>query len=503
MRIASAVLGALLLAQAPSPGASIHGRIVDDRGSPIPGAVAVIVGGPPVPGALSFITTEGGTFTFDRLHAGRYVVSVAKPGYPTVSHGQSRPGGPGKPIELKAGERLDVPLTMPRGASIEGTFIDAGGEPAHGFAILARDVAGSVASRRQRVNVSPGAGGRFRVYGLAPGTWRIAPAPDGNADPFELPGVTLTLNAGDEREGVVLRASPPLPKTYVTVSASAADGSPLRFLEVRIRKPREMARSFSGARPNADGSRTITDVPAGDYIAVVHSGDYWGSANVSVDGEHPATVAVTLTRGTELRGTVATDVLPPNSRPISIGVYPADDEGLMDNGNAAIGRVGPDGSLVITGIPPGRYVLSTLSSGPDDWMVGSARLGDADVTARPLAIGRDPISGMAIALTKRRSIVKGVVSDTSGAPVHGLDVVAYPADPSRRSRSYSSVGVARTSVNGEYELRGLPPGRYHLTVIEDADRELLRNPAVLAQLTPLTSVDMLVGEIVVSSLRLR
>ena len=62
MRIAAAVAGALLLAQAAPPGASIHGRVVDDRGSPVPGAVVVAVGGPPVPGALSFITTEAGTY---------------------------------------------------------------------------------------------------------------------------------------------------------------------------------------------------------------------------------------------------------------------------------------------------------------------------------------------------------------------------------------------------------------------------------------------------------
>ena len=312
------------------------------------------------------------------------------------------------------------------------------------------------------------------------------------------------MNAGDERDGVVLRVLPAAPKTYVTVSAAAADGSALRFLEVRIRKPREMRRVFSGGRPNADGSRTVTDIPAGDYLAVAHSEDYWGAANVSVDGEHPATVAVTLTRGAELRGTITTDTpLPSNARFISIGLHPAGDEGLMDNSQAAFGRIGPDRSFVITGIPPGRYVLSTLSSGPDDWTVGSARLDDTDITDRPLTIERESVMGVVVALTKRRAIVKGVVSDSSGVLVHGIDVVAYPADPSRRSRSYSSVAVDRSSVTGEYELRGLPPGRYHLAIVEDADRELLRSPDVLAQLTPLATVDVVIGEPVIANVRLR
>ena len=506
MRIAGAVFGALLLAQSAPPGASIHGRVVDDRGSPIPGAVVVAVGGPPVPGALSFITTEAGAFVFERLDPGRYVLSVAKAGYPTVSYGQSRPGGPGTPIELEAAQRLEVPLTVPRGASIEGTLVSAGGEPAGGSVIVARESPGSNGSRKRWTTVSARAGGRFRAFGLAPGTWRIAVmSPDAMpADPSGLPGITVTVNAGDERDGVVLQVSPAVPKTYVTVSASAADRSALRFPEIHIRKSREMRRVFSGGRPNADGSRTITDIPAGDYVAVVRNGDYWGAANVSVDGEHPASVAVTLTRGTELRGTITTDApLPPNSRNITIGLHAADDEGLMDNSQAAFGRVSPDGTFVITGVPPGRYVLSTLSSGPDDWTVGSARLNDTDVTDRPVAIGREPVSGVIVGLTKRRSMLKGVVSDSSGAAVHGIDVVAYPADPARRSRSYNSVAVDRSSVTGEYELRGLPTGRYHLAAVEDADRELLRSPSVLAHLTPLATVDVTAGETVSQNVRLR
>ena len=365
MRIAGAVAGALLLAQAAPPGASIYGRVVDDRGSPVPGAVVVAVGGPPVPGALSFITTEAGTYVFDRLDAGRYVLSVAKPGYPTVSYGQSRPGGPGKAIEITAGQRLELPLTVPRGAVIEGTSIGPDGEPSGGSVIVTRESPASIASRKRWTSISAGAGGRFRAFGLAAGTWRVAmmSADVMPADSSELPGMTVTVNAGDERDGVVLRVLPPAPRTYVTVSATAADGSALRFLEVRIRKPREMRRVFSGGRPNADGSRTVTEIPAGDYLAVAHSEDYWGAANVSVDGEHPATVAVTLTRGTELRGTITTDSpLPANSRNISIGLHAADEEGLMDASQAAFGRVSPDGRFVITGIPPGRYVLSTLSS---------------------------------------------------------------------------------------------------------------------------------------------
>jgi hypothetical protein len=505
MKIATTALAVLLLSQATPPGASIHGRVLDDRGSPIPGAVVVAVGGPPVPGALSFITTETGTFTFDRLEAGRYVVSVAKPGYPTVTHGQVRPGGPGTPLELKTGQRLELPLTVPRGAAIEGVLVGPDGEPAGGSVVVVRESPASIASRKRWTPASAAAGGRFRTFGLAPGTYRIATTPpdDWPSDPADLPGVTLTVNAGDERDGLVLRVVPQSPKTYVTVSASAADGASLPFPEMRIRKPREMRRVFSSGRPNGDGSRTITDIPAGNYIAVVRSGDYWGSAPVSVDGEHPESVAVTLTRGAQLHGTFTTDTpLPSNSR-ISIGLHAADDAGLMDDSQAAFGRVAPDGTFVITGIPPGRYVISTLSSGPDDWMIGSARLADADVTDRPLTIGRDPILGVAVALTKHRATLKGVVSDSAGTGVPGLDVIAYPADPSRRSRSYSSVAVDRSAVTGEYELRGLPAGRYHLAVVEDADRELLRSPAVLAQLTPLATVDVGLGQVVVENLRLR
>jgi hypothetical protein len=73
----------------------------------------------------------------------------------------------------------------------------------------------------------------------------------------------------------------------------------------------------------------------------------------------------------------------------------------------------------------------------------------------------------------------------------------------RRRRNSRRVDVAITNIDGEYELKGLPPGRYAIAVIDELDRDALRRPDALANLTPVASVTLTLGETITLPIVLR
>jgi hypothetical protein len=304
--------------------------------------------------------------------------------------------------------------------------------------------------------------------------------------------MAVTVAAAEERDGITVRVRGPQPVTYVTVMATGPDGQPPRVLQLLLRKAGQDRDTSSSSRPNPDGSRTLTDVAAGEYRITARSGALYGTADVLVDGEHPNTVAISLTPGVRVTGTTSVPggALPPDSRVVFIMLSSVDAEGTYDPGFA---RVNPDGSFAITGVPPGRYLLRTSLDGPNGWVLASARAGGLDAADVPITIGRDNVSDLVVTFTNERTLLKGVVTD-DGGPANGVDVVAFPLDPSYRVRGTRRVARSRTTIAGEYELRGLPPGTYGLAVMEDVDDNVLRDPAVLRKLQPLATVTLAAGE---------
>jgi hypothetical protein len=476
--------------------ASLTGRVVDDRGAPVPGVTVVAVGGPPLPGARPAITSEDGRYTIRDLAPGLYTVAASKAGYPTIVQGQTRVDRPGKVFEIKAGQEMVLTLTMPRGAVIAGVLVDENGEPAGGPAFVARSPGEAVAARPRWNSASTNSRGAFRVSGVAPGTYHVTTtAPNAPGYPEEVAAaMTVTVGPGDVREGIVLqiKSQQSQPTTYVTVAASAVDGQPMRSFQLTLRKAGQARPGYASNRPNPDGTRTITDVAAGQYRIVARNGPYWGAADVLVDGEHPASVSISLVPGVRLRGTVTFDgATPPRQRP-SISLHPADADNIVEDGGFATAAA--DGTFVMNGVPPGRYVVYAINSDRDGWTLASAKLGETDITDIPLTVGGQDIDGVVVSLTTSRTVLTGIVSDPSGTGVNGVDVVAFPADEKYRVRSSRRVSVSRTTVAGEYEFRGLPPGVYGLAVVDEADREALRDPAVLGRLKAAVTVTLAPGE---------
>ncbi len=116
----------------------ISGRVITADATPQPmRRVIVTLTAPELPGGRTAVTDADGRFAVDHLPAGRYMVAGSKPAYLDGAYGAHRPGRPGIPLQLQAGESADVVVTMFRGAAIAGVLRGATGEPAPGIDVAA------------------------------------------------------------------------------------------------------------------------------------------------------------------------------------------------------------------------------------------------------------------------------------------------------------------------------------------------------------------------------
>ena len=117
-------------APAPVGTAVISGTLMSDDSSPRPIRRATVTLTGDVGSGWIAITDDEGRFRLANLPAGRFTLTSIRSGFVRAYYGARRPGlGPGTPIVVTEGQRVDVAMTMPRGAVITGTVVDAFGKP--------------------------------------------------------------------------------------------------------------------------------------------------------------------------------------------------------------------------------------------------------------------------------------------------------------------------------------------------------------------------------------
>ncbi len=265
------------------------------------------------------VTTDDGRFEFGGLPRERYFLTVAKAPYVTTSFGATRIGGPGAPIALEAGQRLDVSIVLPLGAVLEGRVTGVAGEPIAGASVSARAVQGGAPVRTIVKSALTDDRGVYRLFGLLPGTYvvsssmattsiytagrpsasdvdallagllartstrSIAPPPnvaslyepDGpvtRVAPVYYPGVSsvddaasVTVLAGEERSGLDF---PFVPSRTVTIEGTVS--GPIRnpsAIQLSLQAAGTLASSVGtgSAQANPDGSFAFRHVPPAHY----------------------------------------------------------------------------------------------------------------------------------------------------------------------------------------------------------------------------------------------
>src|SRR5688572_19455168 len=159
-----------------SGSSTLAGRVVSDAPAPQPMRRATVrLEGETGTSVRHIGTDDEGRFVFDRLPAGRYTVSATKAGWVTTFHGGTVPGrGPGIPVAVAEGARVDLELSLLPGAVITGVITDAYARPAPGVTVAAVNVRGGGALPARVVTDDRGV---YRIFGLAPGEYAVSALP--------------------------------------------------------------------------------------------------------------------------------------------------------------------------------------------------------------------------------------------------------------------------------------------------------------------------------------
>jgi len=147
----------------------------------------------------------------------------------------------------------------------------------------------------------------------------------------------------------------------------------------------------------------------------------------------------------------------------------------------ADGSLDADGNFRLGGLS-GRVLFDV--STPPAWDVKSVMFEGRDITEVPLDVaGRPTVDGVQITLTDKLTTVAGQVTDSRGAAVMSYVVVILPAeDKTSTVGAYRYFRMTRPDINGRFETRGLPPGRYVAAAVDSLESGRQFVPAVQQQL---------------------
>jgi large repetitive protein len=424
------------------------------------------------------------------LPAGRFTLTASKPGLLTLAHGQRRAGEAGRPIEVPAGAIVEgVDFSLPRGAAIEGQVFDEAGDPVAGVSVTAL--------RQRYVNgqrqLRPGGGavsttddlGRFRVYGLAPGSYylsavvaampgRTAGAADGS--PTYYPGTPTSAEAqpqavslGQDVSGIAFQLVSAKTATIAGV-VRAADGQPFMRTMVRL-DPRDASGIAGRTSPAApDGSFSFTHLSPGEYVLSAQTLNPaggpgvagWAGASVTLTGAD-VTIVLTPTPARTARGRILFERGDPSTlRPgdAQIGFSPEDPAGPMIGLNAVVGA---DWMFEAPSQFGRRRFRATLPAG---WYVKAVRRGGIDVTDAALDFDTGDIEGLEVVLTQQATEISGRVASAPRAEAIDATVVIFAEDRQHWRFPSRHVRTTRPDQNGRYAVRGLPRGRYRAVALD-------------------------------------
>jgi hypothetical protein len=425
--------------------ASVSGTLVTDEATPHPVRRATMtLGGVPGYGRVT-VTDNDGHFAFVGLPAGRFTLTAARPGYVTVSYGARRPGRPGVPIAVGDGQRVDITMTIVRGAVITGTIVDPHGRAMPNVrveALLATTGGGSAGSSNTGVSTTDDRG-IYRIYGLAPGTYHVRAT---TQTPF------LMMQ---QQDGVhqVTSAEVQWAQQQVTGHAPTASPAPpfgraMSYAPVYFPGTAD-AGAAAVVTPNAGEEATASFALL--YIPAVSVAGTVVGPNGPLGRDMRAVVAMVR---------IAADGAPPEQGPNVFGSGPVQRP------------VGPDGSFSFSGLGPGAYELVARTAAV---MIAPRAGGAAPPSAEPptplwgdlpvTVTGEDQTSLVLQLQPGIRFSGSTAFEGTHAAPPNGGGVTVSLVPVAQVPMTPIFQLTARTHPDSSFVIPGVPAGRYTLKVV--------------------------------------
>lgn len=458
----------VLVAQAPESmlpvGTNVMVGRVLERGSddPVPGALVSLTGyldstGRLAAPGLTFTenfyarsgtkhvwTNSEGYFVFQSLAAGRYTIAAEAFGY---RHPDYQP----RLVELREQTApTQVTLRLWRYGSITGRVFDERGEPVVGapVAVLRRMGGGrSPAMRSLGPEATTDDRGVYRIAELPPGSYIVGAV-----------SMSTTLPAGVGAGLDAAAASGSRSSAWLTLRDSG--GSRIRSGEGTRIGDFVLQRRGPPAVLGPDGHALTypTTLYPGTSSAVsaepvtVGSGESISGVDIPVSYSRTATVSGVATGPDGPVPNLLVRLLPPDST-----------AALTSDTVPALGAVTDgSGAFVFLAVPPGEYLLSTVSSS-----LGSTHDGaESGVTLwalRPVIVGGTDVSDITVRLSAGLRISGRVVFAEASEPALTEDqrvMVWLRPFGAGTGRGRSMETTVRS--DGSFTTRGVPPGRYQI-----------------------------------------
>jgi hypothetical protein len=232
--------------------------------------------------------------------------------------------------------------------------------------------------------------------------------------------------------------------------------------------------------------------PPGSSVYGKHeTGDVntWARMPLSVGAANVSDVAVSMRRGSSMRGRIAWegDGAPPG--PTAIVAEPADGSTWLGMPQtAARASFDDDDRFTINGLLPGEYVLRVVGLGPPH-AVKSVTIAGRDYAARPFdaSSGQD-FDNVVVTYTDRLASIGGSV--TTGADDPPVTVIAFPMEREAWSKygfTPARFQTAGVSNSGLYKIPNIPAGRYFVIAVSSDQQSRWQDPAFLVEAAKLAS----------------
>jgi hypothetical protein len=512
----------------------IRGRVVDGVTALALVHARVSLSGPS--GNVSVTTDASGTFLFGDLAAGRYRLSVIKPGYLTGFFPQgtrSLRGDSGLPVA--DGQTVEnVTVAIYHGGAVVGRLVDAYGDPAEGVTIQAVRAPGSRTTHQPYSVSNANDVGEFRIGRLDPGAYLLVATPHaggrGESPDDQMAAQVATYYPGvltpDQAQPVVIERGQVLngiefqlvEQAVTTVAGVVLDGSgqPATAGNVSAQSWVGGVGTDSSSPIRHDGTFDLK-LPPGEYrlharvfreqntpaaipggaarAGAVRMGTpenrrQMGMLRLTVGAAPLANVVINTGDGGSITGRIVFDGEGPPVDPAritlttqsvhSLAPYSITDNNTDQCWSPSMGTVNADLTFTIAGVR-GACVIGLSVADSGRWRASSAMYRGADLLDVPVEVDNNQhVRDLRIVVSMRSTRLSADVTDDRGAPIYDYVLIAFST---QKARWPLQRGVGYTAQ--------LPPAASRTGTTSTAAGNL----TAAAQLDTVPSVDPMTGSL--------
>ena len=429
--------------------------------------VRVNLSGAELRGSRSTNTDDQGRFSFTALPAGRFTLSVNKPGHLSVTYGQRRPGTPGTPIQLSDGQKFQAQLQIPRGSVLTGVVLDENGEATPGTNVRAMRF---VRQGERRTLQSAGSGstddrGIYRIFGLQPGDYVVCATPrntqmsDFERGQVEIQSlrenlVAIQANRGAEEQA---RAIQERLTVIQAVASQASDETPSGYAPIcypgtlSTTEASPIALNVGEERPGIDFQLQLVPMARVEGMVLNSTGGQIQNLQVTLQEASALgnSFGITQSARPDNEGRFRINNVAPGQYKLTARAQIGGPQGrgqfVIDGQPAPAGRGAPATPAGGRGVPPAQRAEPVTVWGAADVVVDGRNVSNVML---PLQLGMS-VSG--------QLMFEGAIPPPTD--LTRLRVTINSADPGPMSTNSS----ARVDASGRFTVQSVAPGRYRLT----------------------------------------